>query len=405
MQNYPLSVWTERGVLYPNYYEALTGNRLGTNPRKIHRCYIPEAANVNSGLKIETDQRLKCLSEETLVEIGENKYLDHNFFISRAMTLPPDITEFDVKACWHLTTSATTTSLGGYIFVIANDELWHDQRMAMPAYNVDLNMTFMQKASPWHGQLSPVMFLASLTGSGTQNYSSPELLYLFDESEATVYICQCKQFWQLIGLVLNWGFMPAIHFCTGHILLLRIRLSLFWGNGSVYRMLYLKLPSKTSETAAVPFTVLADVIVPGEVINSGTSYYPMKNESYMFFATDNGLYRYNLRDLENGNAPGSQNRIMTLTDFGYNADDKITCMTVSRTEQEILLGISRYGEDTEGMGEELKGDVLVLDLKTMNMIRKYEGVAGYPVDLMVKYQKFLRDGKENGGDVSDILYF
>ena len=70
----------------------------------------------------------------------------------------------------------------------------------------------------------------------------------------------------------------------------------------------------------------------------------------MFFATDNGLYRYNLRDLENGNAPGSQNRIMTLTDFGYNADDKITCMTVSRTEQEILLGISRYGEDTEGMG-------------------------------------------------------
>ena len=49
--------------------------------------------------------------------------------------------------------------------------------------------------------------------------------------------------------------------------------------------------------------------------------------------------------------------------------------------------------------------MLVLDLKTMNMIRKYEGVAGYPVDLMVKYQKFLRDGKENGVDVSDVLYF
>lgn len=54
MQNYPLSVWTEEGSTFtPNYYEALTGNRLGTNPRKIHRCYIPEAANVNSGLKIE----------------------------------------------------------------------------------------------------------------------------------------------------------------------------------------------------------------------------------------------------------------------------------------------------------------------------------------------------------------
>ena len=64
------------------------------------------------------------------------------------------------------------------------------------------------------------------------------------------------------------------------------------GDGSVYRMLYLKLPSKTSETAAVPFTVLAAVIVPGEVINSGTSYYPMKNEGYMFFATDNGPVSY-----------------------------------------------------------------------------------------------------------------
>ena len=394
----------EGSTFTPNYYEALTGNRLGTNPRKIHRCYIPEAANVNSGLKIETDQRLKCLSEETLVEIGENKYLDHNFFISRAMTLPPDITEFDVKACWHLTTSATTTSLGGYIFVIANDELWHDQRMAMPAYNVDLNMTFMQKASPWHGQLSPVMFLASLTGSGTQNYRSPELLYLFDESEgqfiyANVNSSAANRACSELGIYAGYSLLYGTHTASPN------QAVAVLGNGSVYRMLYLKLPSKTSETAAVPFTVLADVIVPGEVINSGTSYYPMKNESYMFFATDNGLYRYNLRDLENGNAPGSQNRIMTLTDFGYNADDKITCMTVSRTEQEILLGISRYGEDTEGMGEELKGDVLVLDLKTMNMIRKYEGVAGYPVDLMVKYQKFLRDGKENGVDVSDVLYF
>ena len=46
-----------------------------------------------------------------------------------------------------------------------------------------------------------------------------------------------------------------------------------------------------------------------------------------------------------------------------------------------------------------------MDLKTMDIIGKYEGVAGYPVDIMVKYQKFLRDGRENGMDVSDILYF
>ena len=388
----------------PNYYEVLTGNRLGTNPRKIHRCYIPEAANVNSGLKIEADHRLKCLSEETLVEIGENKYLDHNFFISRAMSLPPDITEFDVKACWHLTTSATTTNLGGYIFVIANEELWHDQRMAMPAFGVDLNLTFMQKASPWQGQLSSVMFLASLTGNNTQGYNSPELLYLFDENKgqfiyANVNSATANMACSGLGTYTGYSLLYGTHTASPN------QAVAVLGNGSTYRMLYLKLPSKAGEIATIPFTVLVDVAVPAEIVHSGTSYYPMKNENYMFFATDNCLYRYNLRDLENGHAPGSQNRIIALTDFGYNADDKITCMTVSRTEQEILLGISRYGEDTEGMGEELKGDVLVLDLKTMNMIRKYEGVAGYPVDLIVKYQKYLRDGKENGVEVSDVLHF
>lgn len=79
-------------------------------------------------------------------------------------------------------------------------------------------------------------------------------------------------------------------------------------------------------------------------------------------------------------------------------------MSVSRTEREILLGVSRYGDDTEGMSEELKGDVLVLDLKTGELVKKYEGVAGVPVDVKIKYQKWLRDGKE-GGDIVDMLYF
>ena len=74
------------------------------------------------------------------------------------------------------------------------------------------------------------------------------------------------------------------------------------------------------------------------------------------------------------------------------------------TEQEILLGVSRYGDDTEGMSEELKGDVLVLDLKTGELVKKYEGVAGVPVDVKIKYQKWLRDGKE-GGNIVDMLYF
>ena len=38
------------------------------------------------------------------------------------------------------------------------------------------------------------------------------------------------------------------------------------------------------------------------------------------------------------------------------------------------------------------------------LVKKYEGISGVPVDVKIKYQKWLRDGKE-GGNVVDMLYF
>ena len=38
------------------------------------------------------------------------------------------------------------------------------------------------------------------------------------------------------------------------------------------------------------------------------------------------------------------------------------------------------------------------------LVKKYEGISGVPVDVKIKYQKRLRDGKE-GGNVVDMLYF
>ena len=56
------------------------------------------------------------------------------------------------------------------------------------------------------------------------------------------------------------------------------------------------------------------------------------------------------------------------------------------------------------MPEGLKRDMLVLDLKAGELVKKYEGISGVPVDVKIKYQKWLRDGKE-GGNVVDMLYF
>lgn len=159
---------------------------MGTNPRKIHRNYVPEADNENSGLKIETDHQIKCLSEETLQEIGENTILDHNFFIRRASNLPSgDIVDFDVKAFAHL----PVTMEGGfgkstYIFTIAGDEFWSDQAMLISFGGMSQTMclTFMQMKSPWKGRLSPAMFLSALVEKELQNYVTPSAMYMFDET-------------------------------------------------------------------------------------------------------------------------------------------------------------------------------------------------------------------------------
>lgn len=398
----------EGSIFSPNYYEGVTGHILGVNPRKIHRNYLPEK-NANTGLKIETDHRLKSLSEETLVEVEENMYLDHNFFMSRIMTLPPDISTFDVQACWQQHTSI----MSGFMYsaitaVVANDELHYDNAAFVPAMgDYWQNMGVMCRKSPWKGVLSPVLFPAYVTGNGASGYDVSDHVCLFDETKGEfvyasvrdVYsteadMSECSELGSYSGYVLLYGTHTATPRNTVAVL----------GNGMDYRMLYLKVPAKAGEVKTIPFSVLADAKVSADVLNDGTRYYPMKNEPYLLFTTDDGLYRFNLRDLENRQAPSASDKVKTLADFGYGSDARITCMEVSRTEQEILLGISRYGDDTEGMSDELKGDVLVLNLKTFGLIKKYERVSGYPVDIHLKYQQLLVDGKENGA-VKDVLHF
>lgn len=102
--------------------------------------------------------------------------------------------------------------------------------------------------------------------------------------------------------------------------------------------------------------------------------------------------------------------VFSLEDIGYGADAEITCFEMSRTEKSIILGISRYGTDQNGDGEELKGDVVILDATTYQVRTDqsgremiYRGVSGYPVDIMVKWQTWYRDGKNQNGTLMDVL--
>lgn len=141
--------------------------------------------------------------------------------------------------------------------------------------------------------------------------------------------------------------------------------------------------------------------VGGGVATDKSKFYNMKTSPYLFFTAGNKLYKYNILDIMSNSVPNESHAVLSLSALGYSDDAVITSMTVSRTEKSLILGVSRYGTDKDGNGEENKGDVLVFSLDKvglgLTLKNKYVGVSGIPFDVKIKYQTHWRDGKGNGG--------
>ncbi len=366
----------EGSVFTPNFYEAIVGYPLGVEPKKMHRNYLLDLEYNNSGLIVETDNHLKSLDETTLQEIGQDKYVDHTFFTASSPQWLPGVTDFDAQACLYLPSKMMMFDVC-YLYAVANGGLWACQTVDIRAMDGDFQrMSNVYKKSPLGGVLSPVIFMPVWAESSDRSKS-----YVFDETyghflqaPSSGNLSDCPTLGEYPGYKLIYGTHTATANYSVAIL----------SNGSDYKMLYLKLSS--------PFSVVAEVEVSADVVNETTSWYPVRTEPYLFFATADKLYRYNLRELENGIAPGAKDVVWELSAVGYEGDAQITCMSAARTEQELLLGISRYGADSDAMSDELKGDVLVLKLDDRSLIQKYTGVAGRPVDVMIKYQQYSYSG-------------
>lgn len=154
---------------------------------------------------------------------------------------------------------------------------------------------------------------------------------------------------------------------------------------------------------------LVGEIGTGNIVNSKSSFYMMKYNENLFFSTGNKLYRYNIMNINSGIAPGEKDKVFDLAQYGYDAQAVITDICVSRTESTVLVGVSRYGEDSQAQGEEPKGDILYFDLNKgtgvliYNEEKSSKGVAGIPVDIEIKYQTHWRNGEDTGGKLKDNI--
>jgi hypothetical protein len=168
-------------------------------------------------------------------------------------------------------------------------------------------------------------------------------------------------------------------------------------------MILMQAPGSTSEEEETPFEILGEVNVSKSLINSKSRLYTEAYGNYIYFTTGNSLYKYNFRDIGSGSAPNSGNKVFDLIAYGYDESAEITSMHVTRTENSIILGISRYGSDINGESDELKGDVLIIENKPgYKLVEKNVGVSGYPVDIMIKHKGYYREGVDKYGVLQDI---
>ena len=147
----------------------------------------------------------------------------------------------------------------------------------------------------------------------------------------------------------------------------------------------------------------------GSVMTPNSRFHMMKYNDYLFFCNGNALYRYNIMNIGSGIAPAEKDKVFDLTQYGYDASAVITDICVSRTEKTMLVGVSRYGTDKEGMGDEPKGDLLYFDLDkgtvtlTYQADKSHKGISGIPVDVEIKYQNHYRNGEDMSGVLKDNI--
>ena len=405
-----------------NYYEDLTGMSLGTRPSKLFQNYTP--AEAYSGIMIFTEEGLKSIADTTLEDFGNNAYLDEQFFQRQIVFPKPSIPVFHPQGYWtgvsgwmywadwiggDFMTGGTNTS------IIADGKLYSFSTSADGVCRGFL----LGKESIYGGLLSPVICPVNASPSTSDDfvknigYDFSNYQLLFDE---TVGRFLCTSSWGSSFVQIPETDIPAwpsyrLIYAT-HTNRANYCVALL-AKGEEVKGLILKLPSNNNERVGtdkiekIPFQLVAQMDMPLNVMNAGSNFYQFKAKEYNLVCGGGKLYSGNVFSWSSGVAP---TEVFSLSSLGYSPDAVITCFEMSRTEKTCVLGVSRYGNDKEGNSDELKGDVIYLDAQTWQVKKDlkgrdmiYRGVSGYPVDIIIKWQNWYRDGKNQNEKLMDAI--
>lgn len=395
------------------------GRSLGSNPQQLAVLYTKSPKNMpfvnaNGRVMAIVDNVVNLIDKNTMLYDTISPVLTVDAYLQTVSYPKPSIEAYKSEfvsegiALWRKVTY-NEQHYCHFIEVSAGRLFYAAMMSPMSYWTTDY---FYDVASPYkNGYFSPFGYWDDMsdTPSGRLQQAGFELgdyivfdkvngRFAFSDPYGDVYSIEVEDVPQFQGYTMQWGSATNRPNNTSLAVL---------NDGSQCRLVLLQDGKNSTSGSATK--KLAGNVSGGSVMTPDSRFYMMKYNDYLFFCNDNSLYRYNIMNIGSGIAPAEKDKVFDLTQYGYDASAVITDICVSRTEKTMLVGVSRYGNDKEGMGDEPKGDLLYFDLDkgtvtlTYQAEKSHKGISGIPVDVEIKYQNHYRNGEDMSGVLKDNI--
>lgn len=379
------------------FYEKVNGEPLGIEARKIVQNYYPY--DRLAGLLVQTGKELTALDVTTILSIGR---IDGTYVYTKALP-KPQLGEYQVSGCevWGGRNFSIfgTSVVDCYSFVIADGNLTFFQYMDM----LGINFSCKVLESPYGGKFSSIVYPSFRYAGAGIGYEMAEEFYLFDETVGCFVRCDAVATREVYTVETVRAF-PGYKLVYGSPVQEKYYSVAVLCNGTSSKLLYMKMPGVPGD--AFSAEIIGEVDVDVNILDADCDFAMRSNIPYLFWVKGNKIYEYNVNGISSSDVvPSASNVVVSLDrlNLGYDGRAEITCMYLTRSQKNLVLGVSRYGDDREGNADELKGDVIVLDANTYEVKNFYPSVTGYPVDILVKYQENYRGGMDESGKMMDNI--
>lgn len=394
-----------------NYYEDRFGEILGNEPQQIKTCYMESSiaypiTYTQGRFMVLCDNLIMPFDKSTMQRDTIYPYLMGENYTNLQVYPEPDIegyqSEFMTEgvSMWRTNPYGSGYQKGTYFVEISGGAVYWayvGTNSGTPTYRYNID-------SPYEdGYLSSYAFWDDMSETPNDHltqmgYSLGDLIvfdrvygrFAYLEQNYTMRSIEESSCPAFVGYDLLWG--SATNRANNTFIAVL-------ANGNTCRLVMLQAGTDSEGNATKELVAN----ISGGIITSSSKLYMANKTDNLFFAEGNALYRYNILNIEGGIVPSTRDKLIDLTSLGYDSDATITDICASRSERTLLVSVSRYGSDTEGNSEELKGDILYFDLDVSNGTisyredKSYKGISGIPVDVDIKYQTWWRNGLADDG--------